>query len=69
MSMLRRHKSDRRLYTTREAAELTGLSQQAVRKAAREGRIKAIDLNAGKPGRTKPRYRYTLRELRKLERG
>lgn len=59
----------RRLYTTREAAELTGLSQEAIRKAAREGRIKAIDLNAGKPNRVKPRYRYTASELRKLERG
>ncbi len=67
MSARLRH--DRRLFTTREVAELTGLSPQAIRKARREGRINAIDLNADKPDRTKPRYRYAARELRKLGRG
>lgn len=59
----------RRLYTTAEAAELTGLSQQVIRRARREGRIRAIDLNAKRPDRVKPRYRFPASELRKLERG
>lgn len=59
----------KRLYTTAEFAALVGLTPGAVRKARREGRIEAVDLNAGKPDRTKPRYRYPARELRKYGRG
>lgn len=52
----------RRWLKTSEAAEILGITTDAVRKAIRDERLEAVDLNAGS-GR-KPRYRITVRALR-----
>lgn len=57
----------RRWFTTAEVAELRGTTADAVRKAIRERRLEAIDLNAGTS--RKPRYRITTRALRDWGRG
>lgn len=57
----------RKWLTPAEVAALRGISADAVRKAIREGRLEAVDLNAG-TGRG-PRYRVTARALRKWGRG
>jgi hypothetical protein len=57
----------RKRFTPAEVAVIKGVTADAVRKAIREKRLPAIDLNAG-TGR-KPRYRITLRALRESGRG
>ena len=57
----------RKWFTTAEAAALLDVTADAVRKAVRERRLEAVDLNAG-TGR-KPRYRVPARALRDYAEG
>lgn len=66
--MTPRLRGHRLTYTPCEAAAILGMTVGALAKARQRGNIAAINLNADKPGRQKPRYRFAARALREYER-
>lgn len=63
---MRRIRHPRRLYySTREAAELLGLSERALRQQAARGEVPAVKLAAGEV-KAKTHWRYPVEEIDRL---